>query len=324
MNPSVSVVLPVRDGEQFLEEALRSVLQQTYRDLEVIVVDDHSVDSSPAIIRAAAEIDDRVRLVASSGSGISAALNTGFREARGDWVARMDADDVCRVDRIERQIAASRERPDVIAWASWGMAIDAAGRTISSIRTGPTSDQELRRTLASGGIIAILHSTVLVRRDNVLNAGGYDSQFDGAEDVELWDRIVDSGPILALPVPLVLCRAHANSYSTERLARGVEIHQFVAARRRARTAGRVLSFEEFVQARAAAPSPVRLARHLAVLGRLHYRAAGNHYAAGQLLRCSRRLICAAALNPIYTFGALRRQVLRRDHRLQEQAGSSAR
>ncbi|MGH3441161.1 MAG: glycosyltransferase family 2 protein, partial [Nitriliruptorales bacterium] len=245
MTPHVSVVMPVRDGRRFLSFAIESVLSQTVRDLELVVVDDGSRDESPEIVRGFAARDERVRLLRQEPGGISAALNAGLEAANGRWVARLDADDVALPGRLERQLAAARSRPDVVVWASWAETIDVAGGAIGLVSTGPLTDAEFARDHAAG-FVEILHPTVMLRRDLALEVGGYDSRFDGAEDVELWDRMGDFGPMLTIPELLVRFRVHGGSFSTARFTEGVRIQRFVAARRRAVARGEELDFDTFL------------------------------------------------------------------------------
>lgn len=109
MTPSVSVILPVRDGGDWLHAAVASVLAQTHRDFELIVVDDGSTDGAPARLPS----DPRLIRVANPGRGLVAALNHGMGRARGACLARMDADDLCRPPRLERQLALLAARPEV-------------------------------------------------------------------------------------------------------------------------------------------------------------------------------------------------------------------
>ena len=109
--PAVSVVMPVYNAARHLREAVQSVLRQTFRDFELVAVDDGSTDESPAVLREYAARDPRVRVVSRPNTGIVGALNDGLDAARGPLVARMDADDVCLPRRFERQAAFLRDNP---------------------------------------------------------------------------------------------------------------------------------------------------------------------------------------------------------------------
>lgn len=317
MTPTVSVVMPVRNGGRFLRLAIESVLGQSMRDLELVVVDDGSQDDSAEIVRGYAARDRRVGLIQLPTSGISVALNAGLEAAGGAWVARLDADDVALPGRLARQLEAARARPDVVVWASWAETIDVTGRTIGRVSTGPLTDAEFARDHAAG-LVEILHPTVMLRRTVALDVGGYDARFDGAEDVELWDRVGEVGPILTLPEPLVRFRVHGGSFSTERFADGVRIHRFVAARRRATARGDDLDFDGFLAQEATASALRRLGRELGVKARLRYRRAGVAYAEGRRAATAAHLLAALSVSPRYTTTRLWRQVFA--GRLSDQAG----
>jgi glycosyltransferase involved in cell wall biosynthesis len=142
--PAVSVVMPVYNGETFLEEALLSVLTQSLRDIEVIVVDDGSTDRTPEIL--AYVTDPRVRVLTQPNGGIAAALNFGVAHARGRYVARMDADDRCVPERLDRQVSFLETHPEVAAVGSSYRLIDESGAYLGVFGT-LVGDQELRRDL---------------------------------------------------------------------------------------------------------------------------------------------------------------------------------
>lgn len=237
--PSISVVLPVRDDGRFLETAIRSVLEQTYRDLELIVVDDGSTDDSGDISDAAARTDPRVRVLHRRAEGISAALNAGLAVARGSWFARIDADDIALPTRLERQWRAAQRLPEVVLWGSWAHLFvgDPDERSMIA-RVGPTTVAEFVHIRRHGPPLGFIHPTVMMRRDVLVDVGGYDSRFDGAEDVELFDRIAERGPALSLPEPLIYHRVRSDGYNVRRFTTGREVTRYVSARVQARRDGR--------------------------------------------------------------------------------------
>ena len=139
-SPRVSVVMPVRDGERFLREALGSILAQTLEDVELVVVDDGSSDSTPAILEESAGRDGRVRVHRQEPGGLTAALNAGCALAQAALIARMDGDDVMLRDRLERQAAFLDDHPEVALLGGGIVLIDEGGaaRSIAS-RAASTS-----------------------------------------------------------------------------------------------------------------------------------------------------------------------------------------
>src|ERR1700674_4915081 len=111
--PAVSVLMPVRNGDRWLELSLRSIAEQTVRDFEFLVVDNGSTDRTPAILAGACATDSRFIALREPRRGIVPALNTGLAAARAPLIARLDADDMARVDRLERQLAFMESHPEV-------------------------------------------------------------------------------------------------------------------------------------------------------------------------------------------------------------------
>ncbi len=132
MPPVISVILPVYNGEAYLALAVDSILVQTFRDFELIAVHGGSTDRSPEILRDFADRDMRVRVVRQDGKGLVGALNQGIALARGELLARMDADDIAHPDRFATQVAFLRGNPDIAVVGSAMTLIDEAGRCATS------------------------------------------------------------------------------------------------------------------------------------------------------------------------------------------------
>jgi glycosyltransferase involved in cell wall biosynthesis len=203
--PSVSVVLPVRDGARYLGQAIASILGQTWRDLELLALDDRSADETPAILARAAAADPRVRVLAAPRAGLVAALNHGIGQARGRYVARMDADDVAHRGRLAAQVAALDTSPRLAlvgsAWREIGPD-GTAGRVVRQ----PLSAADIRLALRRANPIG--HPTVMLRRATVLAAGGYRPAFRLAEDFDLWLRLAERHDLANLAEPLLDYRIH--------------------------------------------------------------------------------------------------------------------
>ena len=203
---SVSVVLPVRDGERFVREAVESVLAQTYADLELIVVDDGSADGTAAAL---AEFrDERLRVLRQEPSGLVAALRRGVAEACAPLVARMDADDVSEPTRLERQVELLERRPRVGMVATWTAVIDEEGRELRR-EVLPAAHEDLSRRLLLRN--PFQHGSVVVRRDALEAAGGYRDDYGANEDYDLWRRLARSWELACVPEALYRYRVHAGA-----------------------------------------------------------------------------------------------------------------
>ncbi|MCU1228668.1 MAG: glycosyltransferase [Acidobacteria bacterium] len=204
--PRVSVVLPVWNGERFLVRAIESVLAQTFTSLELLVIDDGSTDETAAIARGFAARDARVVVVTREHGGVAQALNAGIAAARGQYIARMDADDVSFPSRLQRQIEFLDARPDCVAVGTAVEIIDEIGEHVGTKTFAETHD-EIESELI-GGTSAIAHPTVLARRDALVAVGGYELDRYPSEDYDLWIRLVEKGQLANLREPLLAYRRH--------------------------------------------------------------------------------------------------------------------
>jgi len=225
--PDVSVLMPVRNAARFVRAAVDSVLLQRGPSVELIVVDDGSTDGSRAIVEA---IDDRrVRLIRHEpGPGISATLNAGLASATGEFVARLDADDVARPDRFAKQVDALRRMPAVVLTGSRARLIDANGRAIGLVDR-PCDETAIRWYNLLDN--AFVHSSVMFRRAAIAaEFGGYDESLSLCEDWALWGRIMEGHAVCNMPEPLTDYRVTPGSImstieSTPSNARRVVLEQ---------------------------------------------------------------------------------------------------
>ena len=204
--PLVSVLLPVRNGEKYLQAALESVLSQTIDDFEIIVVDDRSTDSTREILINWLPKFAAGKLVTGPGSGISAALNAGLEQCSGKYVARMDADDLMHPQRLEEQVQVLLNEPEVIVVGTQIAAFRSPSTFVYSQRLPKQHAAIVERLCATG--YAIAHPSAMYRRVEVLNAGGYRSETDGAEDRDLWLRLSELGQLRNLEKTLLFYRVH--------------------------------------------------------------------------------------------------------------------
>jgi glycosyltransferase involved in cell wall biosynthesis len=206
----VSVVLPVRNGERYLREAVDSLLAQTHRELEVVAVDDGSDDSTPAVL--AGYDDSRLRMVRQQPLGLVAALRSGIAEARSDVIVRMDADDVSLPHRLEHQVELLAHE-DRLGLVGCGVeTIDEQGRATGSWLL-PADDAALRRRLLLRNLFT--HGSVVVRRAALEQAGGYRGDYGANEDYDLWRRIAREWRLGAVPEVLYRYREHPSAVTKQ-------------------------------------------------------------------------------------------------------------
>ncbi len=207
--PKVSVVMTFYNGEKYLKEALDSILGQTFRDFEFIIVDDASTDRSAAVVRSVR--DPRIRLLRNQTRiGMSASLNLGVRESRGIYIARMDADDLCMPNRLEKEVRWLDETPSCSVVTAHIRIVDEKGKehTVWWEDLNHADFRSISRQLVRTNCLS--HPSVMARA-GVLRANPYDPRAR-AEDYELWLRLVAAGHrIDKIPEVLILHRRHRES-----------------------------------------------------------------------------------------------------------------
>lgn len=207
-SPQVAVIIPVRNGEHFIAQAIDSILSQTLADLEILVVDDASTDRTTEIIQS--YTDPRLRVLSNpQRMGVSASRNRAMAETRSPYVAFLDADDVSYPERLAKQIAFLESHPNVVIVGSHLDYIDAAGKLLYSEHPGqrPCEPNELRKELLKRA--CILPSTATGRTSALVQAGGFPKS-DYAEDHELWSQLAVNHDLAILPECLVAYRHHPN------------------------------------------------------------------------------------------------------------------
>ncbi|NJB68360.1 glycosyltransferase involved in cell wall biosynthesis [Desulfobaculum xiamenense] len=268
MTPAVSVLMAVRDGERWLGHAVESVLAQSCADFECIVVDDASTDTSRDILAACG--DARVRCIVNERRlGLAASLNRALAAARGAVVARQDADDESRPERLERQMAFLAAHPEVGVVGTGVDMVDDEGRPAGEYLLYP-DHARISWALCFGHPFA--HPSVCLRTELLRRVGGYDESFGAAQDHDLWTRLAGRTRFANLDERFVVYRRHDASVSSARAGRQREADARARAAHLSWLTGRhVDEAELFWNALpAAVPGAVELAPERAVAGLVAY------------------------------------------------------
>jgi glycosyltransferase involved in cell wall biosynthesis len=216
MTPAISVIMPVRNGAEWLAEAVASVRAQEFGDFEFLIVDDGSDDGTAAILSDFAAADHRIRLLRQAPQGIVAALNAAIAQARAPYLARLDADDRARPDRLGKQLAFMQAHPKIGLIGTFAERIDAAGNVVGRLAP-PTDPARLARTLERTN--PFIHSSVMMRTALVRRVGGYRAAFQAAEDYDLWLRLAEAGGVANLADYLTQYRWHSANLSRREAVR---------------------------------------------------------------------------------------------------------
>jgi glycosyltransferase involved in cell wall biosynthesis len=223
--PRVSVLLVMRDAAPYLHDAIESVLAQTFPDFELLIFDDGSTDASWAIADAYAKGDPRIQLYRGSAAGLAVWLREGVQRARGELIARMDADDVALPERFARLVQHLDAHPGCVAVSSDVLLVDPERRPIRRHRA-PRSHEEIEQALwrAQGAM-----ACPMLRRSAVLQAGNYRADRHATEDSDLYLRLAEIGRLANLPDVLYEYRRHEASICSAQRLEQSRMHNLVRA-----------------------------------------------------------------------------------------------
>ena len=206
--PKVSVLMSVYKGAKYLREAIDSILNQTFKNFEFLIIDDGSTDNSADIIRS--YTDPRIRLIQNEENiGLSRSLNKGLKLAKGQYIARMDADDISLPNRLERQTKFLQSHPEHVAVGCWILWVDWDGDPIRQEYQVPSHEEIERIFLRGRG--GLPHAATIFRTEFALSIGGYRSEYEYAEDVDFFLRLGEHGRLANLQEVLYKVRGHLNS-----------------------------------------------------------------------------------------------------------------
>ena len=209
----VSVIMPFHNSERFIHESVSSILSQTYQNFELITVNDASTDKSLSIVKAFQ--DPRVKIINNLKQlGVAAALNRGLRFAKGQLIARMDADDIALRNRFSVQVEFLRQHPDIVLTGTWVTVINEQGRKIK-IKKLPEDSEEIKNQILRWN--PFIHSSVMMKKSVLRSVGKYNELYNGAEDYDLFLRISRSFKTANINQPLLQYRISKSSVTFQQL-----------------------------------------------------------------------------------------------------------
>jgi hypothetical protein len=232
--PQLSVVVSVYNGERYLLASLQSVLDQEEVDLELIVVNDGSTDRSPQLLAELAACDPRVRVLHQENQGLTRALRHGCAAARGEFIARHDADDISYRGRFARQLRLLQADPHLSMVSSWACALGPQGEELFTV-TRPADREEATGALLDGRMGPSGHGSVMFRAPQYHQVGGYRVPFRYAQDWDLWLRLAEVGYLAYVPEFLYAYRVEENSISAHRRDQQTRLKQCAFRCRHARS-----------------------------------------------------------------------------------------
>tara|TARA_Y200000002_G_scaffold299988_1_gene254967 strand:+ start:7833 stop:8819 length:987 start_codon:yes stop_codon:yes gene_type:complete len=213
MNTSklISVILPVRNGKEYLNDSIQSILNQTYSNFELIIVNDGSTDNTLEIINS--YDDDRIRVFSTNGLGLVNALNLALKHSKGKFIARMDADDVSMQNRLEKQFERINEDEDIGLVFTNVILIDNDSNIIKKMPYHQINNNNIEKSLIfKSKSIQLVHPSILIRKKLLEKIGGY-RNYSACEDRDLWLRLISETKFTKLEDPLLFYRVNYEGVS---------------------------------------------------------------------------------------------------------------
>ncbi|MBW4683618.1 MAG: glycosyltransferase [Komarekiella atlantica HA4396-MV6] len=204
--PKVSVIIPAYNAMTYLPETLKSVLKQTFTDFEVLIIDDGSTDNIGQWANDL--VDSRVKLIVQKNQGASVARNTGIAQAKGEYIAFLDADDLWEPTKLEKQVRYLENNPTVGLVHTNMLLIDWQGQSSGRVMKSNAEGDALKQLLKQNTIVT---SSVIVRNDCLKTVGEFDRNLRYSQDWDMWVRIAARYPFAIIKEPLVYYRQHPNN-----------------------------------------------------------------------------------------------------------------
>lgn len=230
--PTLTVLMPSYNAGAFLREAVDSVLKQSYTDFEFLIINDGSTDDTKAIL--ATYTDPRIRVVHQENMGLVASLNKGIELAKGEYIARFDADDVCYPQRLMQQMSFLEQNPEYVLIGGEADYMTEEGEHIFKFEFKGYTDEEIRAEQFKD--CPFIHSTVVFLKKAVQDVGGYNPRAITFEDHQLWKKVSEKGKMMNMPEALIKVRFNAASATIDEKWRGEE---FVELKQRSIKTGEV-------------------------------------------------------------------------------------
>lgn len=243
----ISVVMPAYNAEEYISDAIESILHQTFTQFELIIADDSSTDNTASIIHEYMQQDDRIRYIRCEERSAGGTRNVAIQQAQYPYIALMDADDIAYPNRLQVQYDAAQQSPDVVVWGCYMQRITPDGLPMNIVNVGPTSPDAFHALDRTQELISLYGTVAFFQRDIFIKAGQFNPEMQVAEDSELWDRMAHYGEVIVLPQVLQDYRQHAQSLSVVKLANERKYHSFIKVRFAKQQTGSDLTLAEYSQ-----------------------------------------------------------------------------
>jgi glycosyltransferase involved in cell wall biosynthesis len=210
-SPAITVLMAACNAEDIVGESVEAILGQDFTDFEFIIINDGSSDQTLSLLNSYAKRDKRIRVIDQENTGLTRALNRGLKSARGQLIARIDADDIAMPDRLTRQYDVMSKSADILLTGGKCISIFPKDKEVPSRWI---SEEKLRKAVFFNTPFA--HSTAMFRRDAAKKLGWYDESFITSQDMEFWMRFMKEGRVVMINHPLIRRYVGEDSISVKR------------------------------------------------------------------------------------------------------------
>jgi glycosyltransferase involved in cell wall biosynthesis len=296
----ISVGMTTYNTARYLGEAIESILNQTYTDFELIVVNNGSTDNTAEILQRFVDRDARVKVITIPHNTISFGASQYAQAATREWIAVMDSDDISLPQRLEKELAFVQANPKVVMTGSHVYLVNSNDEIMGVNQWGPKTEAEFYEWRKRGQIPQILGMTALLKRETLLKIGGYDPQFIAASDLDLCERFCDHGLVLTIPEPLARYRIHGGSITVNKYFRQVLESDYLHYRRDMKDKQQpYVSLTEYEQQRTKRSPLTRFNGYMHNMSRMNYRQAGMMVGEKRYQEAIGKLLLAGLYNPPY-------------------------
>ena len=304
--PVISVVMSVYNAEDYLHEAIDSVLGQTFENFEFIISNNGSTDNTKKIIISYQQLDKRVILFDHEDFGFSVSLNKAIGISKTHIIARVDADDVMEPNRLEEQYNFLKKNKDVSLLSCLANYINAAGDIIGKTFSDLDSVEANHRYIAENEPIGLLHPGAMYYKKAFLEVGGYRTQFAPAEDIDLWNRFNDHGYWAVVQQKILMnYRMIPESEIGKNFKKSRQKYEWLRECIWLRRAGKSeITWEEFLEQQKALPFIIKLNKYRKIQAKYFYRKAGIQFGSRNMIAFLGNVFGALLLQPSYAINKL--------------------
>lgn len=299
----VSVLMTTYNSEKYVTETIKSVINQTYKNWEFIIVDDASTDNTYNLISEFCKNDARIKLYKfEQNKGQSYALNFGLKKCAFDLIARIDNDDLMHPDRLQIQVNYMQNYHEVAIVGSYVNYINKNGLVVGKGKTDFLSTTAIKTKIDDNHIIGFNHPTIMMRKNIIMDIGGYRGEYWPADDIDLWNRVIEKGfRIDIMPEYLTFYRIHNDSVSIHSVKNSLLKSKWVKynlIRRRSGT--NEVSFDEFMEYFNGNSIVKKYNSKRKLFGQIFYKKAVFKFSNKEIINFSYNIFLAIILNPTYS------------------------